>query len=351
MLCDALSLGRLAGYYHQRALRLAEALQQPLLLGNAATGLGYHALHRRGAVETALAHFRRAAAVYREAGALRQWGAATCALLYIVSYTRGSFAEDLEQARELVRVGQDAADQHLLGWGLVCEGGLLAAAGQLEAAVGRLQEGIALLEAVPDYVVLGTGLGLLGQTYLLQDKLPDALEALEEAEQIVVRYGVNGFLCTAVFENLADAYLLIATRADPTERASVLRKAHHACEAALAQTRVARERQACAYRLQGTYQWLRGNRRRAQAWWQRSLKAAEALGARYDLARTHLELGGRLGEPEHLQRAAAIFGEIGSLAYRAQAQALLRRAATEERARQSSERLPAIGGSRGPGER
>jgi hypothetical protein len=65
-------------------------------------------------------------------------------------------------------------------------------------------------------------------------------------------------------------------------------------------------------RLQGTYESLRGKPAAAQKWWQRSLAPAEEMGFRYDLGRTHLEMGQRLGKRAHLERAEAIFAKIGA---------------------------------------
>ena len=65
-------------------------------------------------------------------------------------------------------------------------------------------------------------------------------------------------------------------------------------------------------RLQGTYEWLRGKPAAAQQWWERSLSVARETGQRYDLGRTHLEVGRRLGHAEHLEQAAALFTEIGA---------------------------------------
>ena len=64
--------------------------------------------------------------------------------------------------------------------------------------------------------------------------------------------------------------------------------------------------------LRGRYEWLRGKRSTAQKWWRRSLALAEELGQPYDLGMTHLEMGQRLGERAHLERAEAILAEIGA---------------------------------------
>ena len=56
-------------------------------------------------------------------------------------------------------------------------------------------------------------------------------------------------------------------------------------------------------RLQGIYEWLTGKRAAAQQWWLRSLAEAERMGLGYDVAMTHFEMGQRLGERTHLEKA------------------------------------------------
>jgi hypothetical protein len=49
-----------------------------------------------------------------------------------------------------------------------------------------------------------------------------------------------------------------------------------------------------------------------EKWWQKSLKAAEEMGMRYELGMTHLEIGQRLKDRNHLEKAEGIFTEIGA---------------------------------------
>jgi hypothetical protein len=67
-----------------------------------------------------------------------------------------------------------------------------------------------------------------------------------------------------------------------------------------------------AMRLQGTCEWLRGRRGAAQRWWRRGLSFAQQNGIGYEVGMIHLEMGCRLGEREHLEKAAALFEEMGS---------------------------------------
>jgi hypothetical protein len=80
-----------------------------------------------------------------------------------------------------------------------------------------------------------------------------------------------------------------------------------------------------AMRLQGAYEWLIGKPTTAQKWWQKSLAQAERMGLRYDLGKTHLEMGQRLGERAHLEKAERFFAEIGAAFDLAKTKELLQR--------------------------
>jgi len=62
--------------------------------------------------------------------------------------------------------------------------------------------------------------------------------------------------------------------------------------------------------LQGRYEILRSNPGAARRWWIKSLAEAERMALPYDAAITHLEIGERLGEREHLEAARRIFAEL-----------------------------------------
>jgi hypothetical protein len=64
--------------------------------------------------------------------------------------------------------------------------------------------------------------------------------------------------------------------------------------------------------LRGRYEWLRGRPAVAEKWWRQSLELAERIGVCYDLGRTLLEMGRRMGNHSHLERAKALFAELGS---------------------------------------
>ena len=78
----------------------------------------------------------------------------------------------------------------------------------------------------------------------------------------------------------------------------------------LRQLKLNRELVPAAYRLRGTYEWLRSRRKQAERWWSKSIAAAEQQGLRYDLAQALVEFGTHLGDPDRLAAGRAIHAEL-----------------------------------------
>jgi len=312
LICDLIGVFGLAGHYHGRAAALAEQIRHPLAMGTAYLGLGLHEDYR-GVWNAALGRYQRAAEIYREAGDIRRWGATTSIMAHLHSM-RGEFGQGLKQIQEVVRVGRDGADPEVAGWGLLMAGILEFGAGLTDEAITHLQEALELLKAVPDYQSVAMASGHLGQCYLRQEKLREALAIVEEANRLIAERGLRGHYITCPRNALADAYLSAAVEAEGAQRDRALGKAKRACRLALKQGRIFRGGLPHALRAQGTYEWVRGKPAKAQKWWLRSLAVAEELGARYDLGMTHLEMGKRMGTQVNLEQAEAIFAEIGAAA-------------------------------------
>jgi len=322
LICDFIPAFRLAGGYHRRAMAVAEQIRHPLALGLASLGCALHELHT-GRWADALAHLARSAALYREAGELRQWGAAASVQAWLLRM-RGEFAAALALDREMLRVGVETADPELRGWGLAELGNTLWQVGQVAEAIPPLREARALFQAVPDdrWVVLATG--GLGMCSLRLGRLDDALGLLEEGYRIIRARGFTGFLGSVPRGALVEAYLQAAEAADGPARRGWLDKADRLVREFLRQGRVDIEAMPAACRLHGTLEWLRGRPRRAERWWRRSVEIAERLGARYDLGLTLLEAGRRTWREVDLRRAEQIFTEIGAARDLARASELLR---------------------------
>ena len=233
-----------------------------------------------------------------------------------------NLTDRLNLCQEVIRESRDAADHQAWGWGLFMLATTLDQAGALDEAVAKMRQALDLLKSVPDYQVIVFASAILGRCYLRQGNIPQALAVLEEGCQLVVKHRLRGFSCVPVRLHLAQAYLIEAEQAGETARGEAMKKAKQACKQALRQAKFDRAAQIAAWRIQGTLEWLKGKPKRAQQWWQRSLEAADALGARYELGITYLEMGKFLEDLGYLERAETIFGELGTKFDGTQAQKL-----------------------------
>jgi hypothetical protein len=128
----------------------------------------------------------------------------------------------------------------------------------------------------------------------------------------------------------ATVCLLAAEQAEPGDRGVALSQAKAACQALLKHGKGDRGAFVPGFRMQGTYEWLRGHERKARNWWQKSLDLAPELGSTYEEALTRLEIGRRLGDSGELERAEAMFAEMGAALDLAEARRLLGREGTED---------------------
>jgi tetratricopeptide (TPR) repeat protein len=197
-------------------------------------------------------------------------------------------------------------------WGLGEQGAVEGLLGRTEEAIATLKETIELADTIPDPTTSVEARGRLGQCYLRQGELEQALVVLRDGQRLGVQYGVGAHNATPIRNGLAEAYLLAAERSDGAARDDWLEQARRACRAALKQGKAFRGGLPEAMMLQGRYKWLMDEFAAAQKWWQRSLKLAQEMGQRYDLGIAHLEIGQRLSDHTHLERAKTIFAEIGA---------------------------------------
>jgi hypothetical protein len=157
-----------------------------------------------------------------------------------------------------------------------------------------------------------SSLGLLGCCYSRQGEIKTALETLGSAQQIyqTIGSGATRGNSTIFLNCLAEAYLTAAENLPLSERKLWLKETRRVCSENLRQARGCRDKLPGAMRWQGTCEWLCNKPRAAKRWWQRSLVRAEEHGYRYDLGKTHLEMGRHLNDRAHLKQAETIFADI-----------------------------------------
>jgi class 3 adenylate cyclase len=323
IILDGVPAYGIADYYHHRATTLGEQLGLPYILSLAYYGMALHKVCQ-GELDLAMTYGRRSAAAFREAGDLHGWGAATFVTADLLAY-QGELAEAVRQGIDLVRFGQDGVDLQMEGWGEAVQGLAKKRIGHLHEAAVHLQRAIQLTRTAHDAYTGVVTSGELGQCYLRQNELQQALAAFEDGEQLGRGYRGIGNAHTPLRHGKAEACLLQAERAAPSEKARWLRKAKRACKTALKQIKAFRPGAPEAMLLQGRYEWLRGRPEAARKWWLKGLADARQIGMRYDQGMIHLEVGQRLNEYSELEKAEAIFAEIGAEFDLAKTKELLRR--------------------------
>lgn len=267
----------------------------------------------RGEWETALEYGRRSAGALRKIGNLGAYSVSIF-IASTISVWRGEFARALADGQELAQLGRDAAETQTLSSGLWVQGFAEQRLGRLEAASAHLKQALEIAESTGNIFLRVMSANELGQCYLRQAHWQAALDMLESNANFIVEhnFGRAPFPNALLRNGLALTYLLAAEQSHPPERKAWLKKAGRACRTALRWGKSLRPGKPEALRLQGRYEWMKGNAAQARHWWGKSLAEAETLGMPYELGLTHLEIGQRLGERAHLEKAGAIFAPIGA---------------------------------------
>ena len=309
---DMLSLTRLADYYGQRAVSLAEQIQHEGALGTAHSFMALHD-NIQGRWSAVQEHAGRAVEVYGKGNYWNRIGWAFAIMGFADCYIHeGDFTKALKYAHDLMQFGENSGDRGYWGWGLSRQGFAQKCLGTLQESIDSLKVAMELFTTT-DYMSYVDCGGELGQCYLRLGDVDQALAVFGECQRFSVEYNLMKSPCLTRLRNgLVEAYLIAVEHNDDPESAGWLKKAGKACKVALKQGKVYPPGLPEAMMLRGRYDWLRGKHKAAEKWWLRSLALAEKMGVRYDLARTLLEMGQRLGDRAYLERAEALFTEIGA---------------------------------------
>jgi tetratricopeptide (TPR) repeat protein len=318
-----LSFSRLARFFQQRALVLAGHTQHAGALAALYQNFAFTEL-LEGQLGKAIEHALKVTTSYCGGGYwnLNYWGYSNYFAL-MAYMTHGNFHRALELAQEMLRTAEDANTPDICCIGLTGLGHIQLEKGQFEESIANLNKAIDLAEAIPMHLYRILASSLLARCYLSLSDLDRSLEILTETENYMVKNSAKktGGFNLSFF--LPQVYLTAAEQSVKGKKAEWLKKAGRACEEALRLTKVYRFYLPLAMRLQGTSDWLSGEHSSAEKWWQSSLETAEKMGMPYYLGMTHLEMGKRLNDRTHVEKAEAIFAEIGAEFDLAQARKLL----------------------------
>jgi tetratricopeptide (TPR) repeat protein len=160
-------------------------------------------------------------------------------------------------------------------------------------------------------------IGVKIQSCLLLGDLAEAENALKHGETIAARekyiapYYVEKFLIGKFLHDLCRLEQAIQTK-DRTRIGPLIRKASKSGKAAIKNARKCALGRTEALRMMGEYLWLTGRQKKAFSWWEKSIRAGQALGAQPELARTYFEVGRRLlgkddGKQKFLGQSADVY--------------------------------------------
>src|SRR5206468_1928297 len=147
-----------------------------------------------------------------------------------------------------------------------------------------------------------------------------ALQAADKAARLIAGGSPMGYWTRNAYAGVAEVYLTLWEAGDR----EYARPARQACAALRKYARVFPIAEPPAGLHQGLAEWLDGRPSRARLAWQKSLAAAERLAMPLDQGRAHYEIGRHLpthdaARRQHLERACALFEQIGATYYLARA--------------------------------
>ncbi len=280
---------------------------------------GCAAIWVEGDFDATLAHLRRGAEQFERVGDIRTSFGMMRGMAVHVPAERGRFEEARRVAEEMEVAGRDSGDRLTEVYGQAWQAELTYLTGDIVAGeAGMRQTAGEILNAGDNRIGVKVS-ARLARCLLDQGRLEEAQTILADLRERVRKYYIAGGNASMVFTGWAAAALAAVEQADGAGRQAALKEADRACAAALKRGNMDTTSLVPAYRHRGTYEWLRGNARKADEWWNKSLRHAERLGARYEGTLTILEQGTRRKDRELLEKAEEEFAEMGVRSFQAKA--------------------------------
>jgi serine/threonine protein kinase/tetratricopeptide (TPR) repeat protein len=309
--------------YRRRAFETLQGMEQ-----EQPSALAF-VLSRTGIYGTGIADWTKSEADLQQAteiadrlGDKRQWGEALGSLGILV-YLRAEFERSRKIFADLHVAAQRTGDAQHITWGLFWQGQALIRLGRMEEAIPFLKESLVVLSANPQIEVGApavNGYGLLALAYLYLGNTALALQSAEEVTKAVKSPSVVTNLATfegyyapmEVFLTLWESGQLPAD-----QRGNVIQQAKRTRPITGKYASLFPVGEARNWLWVGLYDWLSGNKERANQAWQKSLAAAERLQMAFELGLAHYEIGRHLptsdaARQSHLQNAAEIFERLGA---------------------------------------
>ena len=234
-----------------------------------------------------------------------------CLTNFVYSHLhRGELAAAGETLSRLRRSAQRREDAQTTGWVRMLEAELLLPIRGSEAALGALGEnetpGWDALTRAAFHAISAQALFRLGRIEAARERAAVALEQLDGTPPVsyttILYVSYLAEVCLELFAHaLRTGAPTTELRVQARRACGVMRRFGRAFPVGLPR----------AHLWEGRRQWLHGQKKAADHWWQKALAASRELGMKRDLALIHMHLAMLHGET-HRNEAIALFQEIGA---------------------------------------
>lgn len=309
-ICDVLGLHALAARYQRQAARAAERSSNPLSTSTARMTLAWHHAYV-GAWDRAMAAFIDAADVSWRCGDVMTWGSAMWGR-GMLGCQRGELAVAWDTASRFRDVGEETAHALMMRWSTLCRAMILARVGRFAEAEGEFQTALDQARLAVDRQLLAHTSAELATCLLDQDKIDGARSTLETATSMVRESGLRGHHVEILHAATATLRVAQAERAATASRGEAMALARRAIRRSLQGERVFRGIGPAVHRQRARLLWFEGRREDAHASWERSLSAADALGARHERALTLRARGELAGDGASRRQGEALLDELAA---------------------------------------
>ena len=309
--CGMFSLSWLARGFSRRAERAAESCQRPDIRAMARAHVGC-CLYFDGQLDKAEAVLRESVGTLDKVG---DWfGMFSHHVLRHVYAVRGDIPRELAEAESEITTGTQRGDVESLAWGQYGKADALARAGRVDEAQDLADRAVESLIA-RNSTTLGVAYGTLGYARLQASDYPGARSAFEKSRSCAIR---KFFLVEFVGPTFP---LLVESLLGPHWADTASGPSRATARKAWRESRVARcvgwrfpNSHPHALRVSGRAAFALGKPKKAVQYLTQSIAAAEALGARYDLARALLDASCVIPEhaDAHRRRGRQLLDELGA---------------------------------------
>lgn len=308
LICDTLGAFKLAGYYSKKSLSLSKKTNNPVIIGLGHLGFAVHK-EFTGRWTDAISFYSKSADAYWEAGDIRKWGNSTIWAAFLNAFL-GNVKDSSTLSEKVYQVGKESGDHLLQGWGLHGKGVHHLYTGEMRQAESTLIESIRFLNKVPDHYDGAQAYTDLGKCYLHMGEITSARSILKEAEKKITEHNLKGPMVTFYKNTVAQLYLAETEQNGHHHNKTGLKKLKKACKNAIKASRKFAGGRPQAYRIKGSYLYLKGNKKAARTMWKKSIKASENLGAIYEKALTCFEMDRWQNNKQHFEIPQKIFQKL-----------------------------------------